>query len=144
MYEGSNFSTPLPTFAITCFFFFLIRAILVDVTWHLMWFPYTFKYSYYEDSWAISPLKVLPLLCPWVHPSLVSGSKFKEETTDLLIHLMFAEHQLCQPLETKWEEHSSNPHKAQSQQGIWQSAQGEHVSVESVVKEKCRVLFVGQ
>lgn len=135
---------PCQPLLLPVFFFFFIRAILVDMTWHLMWFPYTFKYSYYEDSWAISPLKVLLLLCPWVHPSLVSGSKSKEETIDLFIHLMFTEHQLCQPLETKWEKHSSNPHKAQSQQGIWQSAQGVHDSVESVVKERCRVPFVGQ
>ena len=60
-------------------FFFLIRAILVDVTWHLMWFPYTFQYSYYEDSWAISPLKVLPLLCPWVHLSLVSVANLRKK-----------------------------------------------------------------
>lgn len=71
----------------------------MDVTWHLMWFPYTFKYSYYEDSWAISPLKVFAFTVPLSSP--FSYSKSKEESIDLFIHLMFTEHQLCQPLETK-------------------------------------------
>ena len=100
IYEGSNFSTPFPTFAITCGFYFLFfllqllsmgshrvrhdwsdlaaaAAAAVNVTWHLMWFPYTFKYSYYGDSWAISPLKAFAFTVPWVHPSLVANLRKK-------------------------------------------------------------------
>ena len=52
-------------------------AAAVNVTWHLMWFPYTFKYSYYGDSWAISPLKAFAFTVPWVHPSLVANLRKK-------------------------------------------------------------------